>query len=209
MSNKKLIIAPHIDDEVLGCFSAIGENSHILYCGFDESHIQFEWVKDRPSSNERLLELENLAKEYKFSYEVKNHQINQYSVTNLIPDFEKSINRYQPDEIYIPVPSYNQDHRAVYEAALTALRPHDVNHFVKKVLLYEQIQDLWNHNGHDFKPQYFVSLDIEEKIRAYQILASQVRAFRSPEMLRNLASIRGIQANLPHAEAFEILRWVQ
>jgi len=28
-------------------------------------------------------------------------------------------------------------------------------------------------------------------------------------MLRDLASVRGIQANLEFAEAFEILRWVQ
>lgn len=209
MPGKKLIISPHIDDEVLGCFSAIGEDTHILYCGCDESHIKFEWVKNRPSFNQRISELENLAKEFRFSYDIKDHRINKYIVTDLIPDFENVINRIQPDEIYIPVPSYNQDHRSVYDAALTALRPHDVNHFVKRVLVYEQIQDLWNHNGHDFKPQYFRSLDINEKIRAYEILESQVRSFRSPEMLRNLASIRGIQANVLHAEAFEILRWVQ
>jgi hypothetical protein len=54
----KLIIAPHIDDELLGCFSSIDSNTFILYCGCDESNIVFEWVNERPSLNQRLSELQ-------------------------------------------------------------------------------------------------------------------------------------------------------
>ena len=32
---KKLIIAPHIDDDVLGCGGIIDSNSMVLYCGMD------------------------------------------------------------------------------------------------------------------------------------------------------------------------------
>jgi LmbE family N-acetylglucosaminyl deacetylase len=210
MENKRiLIIAPHIDDEVLGCFSSIGSDTFVLYCGFDESHIEFEWVRSRPGSSERLDELYALVEKFGFSYKLLHHRVNHYHIQDLIPDFEKVINEVKPDEIYLPVPSYNQDHRVVYEAALTALRPHDMNHFVKRVFAYEQIQDLWNHNYHDFKPTYFKEVDMEKKIEAYETLKSQVRSFRSPKMLRDLASVRGIQANLEFAEAFEILRWVQ
>lgn len=210
MENKRiLIIAPHIDDEVLGCFSSMGENTFVLYCGYDESHIDFDWVRNRPESSERLEELYRLVEKVKFSYHLLSHKVNHYNVHDLIPDFENAINRVKPEEIYIPVPSYNQDHRAVYEACLTALRPHDMNHFVKRVFLYEQIQDLWNHNYHEFKPNYFKRVDIEKKLETYQILASQVRSFRSPKMLTDLASVRGIQSNQDFAEAFEILRWVQ
>ena len=175
MENKKnfknLIIAPHIDDEVLGCFSAIGKDTFILYCGYDESHINFNWVKSRPNSTERLEELQRLGEEYGFSYDLLYNKVNYYSIQDLIPCFEDAINKIKPEYLYIPVPSYNQDHRMVYEACLTALRPHDVNFFVKKVLLYEQIQDLWNHNYHDFKPTFFKKLDIEDKIKGYQIVA--------------------------------------
>ena len=210
MENKKiLIIAPHIDDEVLGCFSSIGKDSHVLYCGYDESHIKQSWVKMRPKMEERLGELNKLVNKYGFQYSLLENRVNYYNNQDLISDFEKHINLIKPQELYIPVPSYNQDHRTVFEAALTALRPHDMNHFVPRVFLYEQIQDLWNHNYHDFKPNYFKKLDIDEKIKAYEILASQVRAFRSPKMLRDLASVRGIQSNQEYSEAFEILRWVE
>ena len=210
MSTKKtLIIAPHIDDEVLGCFSSISDDCFILYCGYDESHIDYEWVKSRPTTDVRLQELANLSERFEFSYELLSNKVNHYEIQKLIPSIEKAINEIKPTELYIPVPSYNQDHRVVYEAALTALRPHDVNYFVPRVMVYEQIQDLWNHNYHDFKPNYFKKLDIDKKLEAYQILKTQVRAFRSPKMITDLASVRGIQANTDFAEGFEILRWVE
>jgi len=206
---KRLIIAPHIDDEVLGCFSSIDSNTFILYCGMDESKIKFDWVKQRPDSDTRLNELRAVQEEMLFSYEILNNEVNNYVIQNLIPEFERVINQVRPDELYIPVPSYNQDHRVVYEAALTALRPHDVNFFVKRVLVYEQIQDLWNHNYHSFNPTFFRTLDIDKKIKMYNLMQSQVRAFRNNNMLQTLAELRGIQANIKYAEAFEVLRWIE
>jgi LmbE family N-acetylglucosaminyl deacetylase len=206
---KRLIIAPHIDDELLGCFSSIDSDTFILYCGMDESKIKFDWVKQRPDPDTRLKELHDVQRELLFSYEILNNEVNNYVIQNLIPEFERIINKVQPDELYIPVPSYNQDHRVVYEAALTALRPHDVNFFVKRVLVYEQIQDLWNHNYHSFNPTFFRTLDIDKKIKMYNLMQSQVRAFRNNNMLRTLAELRGIQANIKYAEAFEVIRWIE
>ena len=127
----------------------------------------------------------------------------------MIGAFEEAINRLKPDEIYIPNPSYNQDHRTVYNAAMVALRPHDLNHFVKKVLIYEEPQVyLWNNTSREFKPNYFVPININKKIKAYKMMASQVRTFRSPEMLKAMALLRGGQGNCKYAEGSQIIRWV-
>ena len=48
---KKLIIAPHVDDDVLGCGGILDETCHVIYCGLDETGI-----KDRPSMDERFVE---------------------------------------------------------------------------------------------------------------------------------------------------------
>ena len=50
--------------------------------------------------------------------------------------------------------------------------------------------------------------DIERKIKAYELMETQVRAFRSQETLRSMAQLRGAQSNLQYAEAFQILRYI-
>lgn len=127
-----------------GCFSVLGPNTFVLYCGFDESLIRDNWVKPRPSKEVRLKEMKEISSKYGFQYAVLENKVNYYIVQDLISSFEFHINKLKPDFVFIPNPSYNQDHRTVYEAMLTALRPHDINHFINKVLIYEQIQDLWN-----------------------------------------------------------------
>jgi len=201
---KSLIISPHIDDELLGCFSFLNENTHVVECGVDEFHIV-----DR---NERLRELKNLSKHCGFTYQVFDNVVNNYVMQDLIPIIEEQINKIKPDKVFIPYPSYNQDHIAVYGASLVALRHHDINFFVKKVLVYEEVHSfLWDCT-HDinssFKPNYFVPLDIEDKIFSYNLLKSQVRRHRSPETLRQIAFLRGVQSNMNNAESFQIIRWV-
>ena len=52
-------------------------------------------------------------------------------------------------------------------------------------------------------------IDIDRKIKAYEALSSQIRAFRSPAILKDMASLRGKQGNCDYAEAFKIIRWVE
>jgi LmbE family N-acetylglucosaminyl deacetylase len=204
---KKLIIAPHIDDDVLGCGGIIDPDTFVLYCGMDEQHIP-----DRPNYNTRLNEAIGVSEFLGNQYDVLNNKVNFYKLQPLLESFEKIISDQQPEEIFIPHPSYNQDHRIVYEAILAALRPHDKNFFVKRVLVYEQPHVfLWDYtdniNG-SFKPNYFVPINIEKKIKAYNLMPTQVRNFRSPETLKSIAQLRGQQSNCKYAEAFQIIRWI-
>ena len=154
-----------------------------------------------------MLELNSVVSLTNHSYKILDNKVNHYKLQDLISSFEKYINDYKPSEIYIPHPSYNQDHRVVYDAAMTALRPHDVNHFVKRIFMYEQPHMLfWDDK--DFKPNYFVPIDIERKIKMYELMKTQVRKFRSSEHLRAISKIRGGQSNCEYAESFKILRWV-
>lgn len=194
---QNLVISPHIDDEVLGAFTFLGPKTFVLYLG----------VEDRTyvSAQERKAELGAVAEKLAFRYEVHDFEVNNYQTNELIGVIETVVNRLQPEFILLPCPSYNQDHRAVYDAAHCAVRPHDKNYFVPNVLIYEQPQSLlWPVRS--FMPNFFRPLNIASKIKAYQLYASQVRGHRSPEVLKNMASLRGKQANVPYAEAFEILR---
>tara|TARA_B100000131_G_scaffold303844_1_gene328279 strand:- start:18 stop:626 length:609 start_codon:yes stop_codon:yes gene_type:complete len=200
---KRIVIAPHIDDDVLGCGGIIDKDTLVIYCGVDDYHVV--------SREERLKEADSvkeyLGNDYKLYH---GHKVNNYKSVDLIDEFSKTINNHKPEEIYIPYPSYNQDHRAVYEAIMISLRPHDINFFVKKVLVYEQPHVfLWNDTYKDnFKPNYFVPIDIDRKIKAYELMKSQVRDFRSSEDIRALSQLRGTQSGCDYAESFQIIRWV-
>ena len=111
----KLIIAPHADDDVLGCGGILDENSFVIYCGIDEAHIS-----DRPDLEERMQEIIDVQNVTNHSCEILSNKVNNYNQNDLIGDFERLINKYTPEEVYLPHPSYNQDHKAVYNAALIA-----------------------------------------------------------------------------------------
>ena len=57
MDSYKIVLSPHIDDEVLGCGGILDENTFVIYCGSDESYKKDPWVKERPKKEDRMLEL--------------------------------------------------------------------------------------------------------------------------------------------------------
>jgi LmbE family N-acetylglucosaminyl deacetylase len=126
----------------------------------------------------------------------------------MIGQLEDQINAHKPERIFIPHYSYNQDHRAVYDASMVALRHHDVNWFVDQVFVYEQPHTLsWPYGN--FKPNYFIGMDVTEKIRIYNIYKSQVRGHRSSSFIEVMARLRGEQAKIKFAEAFDCIRFVE
>lgn len=205
---KKLIIAPHVDDEVLGCGGILDQNSFVYYCGIDESRVAPDPARRVPVE-ERQKEMATTADYLGFAYEVNRKSLVNFYVEQEIKDeLERIINAVQPAAVFLPHPGYNQDHRTVFQAAQVALRPHDKNWFVPCVAVYEGWHDvIWTNQL--FQPTLFVPIDIERKVAAYQLQASQVRAMRSPDHLRHLAAVRGAAAGVLAAEAFAVLRWVE
>lgn len=201
MTGSVLIFSPHIDDEVLGCFAWLNKNTHVIYIG----------VEDRPGipATTRLQEADASASALGFTWSLQTDQVvNQYHINELIHPMEQAIEQHRPDTVLLPEPSYNQDHRAVHDAGMVALRPHDLLHPVPVVLLYEQPHSViwpWQDNGNS--PTAFVEIDIDAKLEAYALYASQVRAHRSPETLRSLAGLRGTSIGCPAAEAFHVRHW--
>lgn len=204
---KNLILAPHVDDEILGCGGILDKTFFVYFCGIDESKLRKD--KDATLKQERLEELKKVADFLGFKWECnEKSRVNHYSEQEFIDVFEDIINRIRPEKVFLPHHGYNQDHRAVFNAAFIALRPHDKNFFVKKVLIYEAAHDvIWNPKN--IKLNYFVPIDIEKKIKAHELHKSQLRVMRSSQLLREISALRGAASNCKYAEAFEILRWCE
>lgn len=205
---KILIIAPHADDEVLGCggiMQKYGSSVAVLYVTSFHPRIDHEaYLSERKS----VLKQAGIHTSFETKFIRATNELDSVPISKVISELEKNINLYKPDTIFTCFPSYNQDHRVVYEATITATRPHDENHFVKNVLVYEQPETLHSQRigGEVFKPEVFVSINIEDKIRLYSLYASQVREHRSVAAIRGLAALRGSYICKKDAEAFSVVR---
>ena len=96
---------------------------------------------------------------FNYTLDPELNTVNNFVLQDLIEQITSEINQIKPECVLLPYPSYNQDHIKVYEAGLIATRQHDINYFVKKVLVYEEIHSfMWDSthsiNG-SFKPNYF------------------------------------------------------
>jgi len=199
---KDLIISPHVDDEVLGCGGILSSSSHVYFCGLNLlPHVTKEHLID---------DLKTVAEFLKYSWDsefrIEANRYQYYGEQYWVNVFQKIINEQQPDRIFLPYPSYNQDHRLIYDTAMTALRPHDEIFFVKKVLVYELLDCFWYNM--DYEVNYFVPINIEQKLEAYRRYKTLVRQHRSLEQIEALARLRGQHIGVVHAEAFIIKRWV-
>ena len=195
-----LIFSPHVDDEVLGCFSFLNNETHVVFAGV-ESRVNM-------SRDTRIAELEASKAALGFSYSMLENTVNRYVANELIEEFELAITQINPTTVLFPIPSYNQDHRAVYDAALVATRPHDTLWRVHRVLAFEQPHsEIWPYGNYG-KPSMYKVIDITKKLEAYQRYATQVRGHRSEATVAAMAAVRGAEIGVAHAEAFHVLRWI-
>lgn len=197
-----MVIAPHVDDEVFGCGGILDSSFFVYFCGVEKFRII--------SRQDRIKEIKAVSNflGYKWTLNLDS-TVNRYVMQNFISLLENQINTVKPNTVYIPYPSYNQDHQAIYEAAQVALRPHDINHFVKNIYAYESMDFLWK--NHPYVINRFVNIGkdgINRKLTAYTLHKSQVRSYRSLEHIKAKACIRGAACNCEYAEGFIVEREV-
>jgi LmbE family N-acetylglucosaminyl deacetylase len=201
-NGKTLIFAPHMDDEVLGCGGLLADP-------YGNKHVHFLCAEHPTVGLASQIECEQIAEYNGHSISYDHFPVNWLHLEplpKLIATLEALITRQRPDTALLPFPDYNQDHRTVYQAALTALRPHDENFYVKNVLCYEMPCTHQGGNMPAFRPDVYLPIEIGAKVALYEMYVSQVRAHRSCDAVRHLAGLRGMQSNRQFAEAFQVVR---
>ena len=216
MSHKILIIAPHPDDEVLGCGGTIAKYSkkgnEIYLCIVTKAYTpdwSEEFLKNRPKEIKKSNKILGIKKTYFLDFPtVKLDTIPQKELNSAIL---KVIQEVDPEVLYIPHEGdLNKDHRLVFEAALVAVRP--TSRLVKRILSYETLSETEEGSAIKvFVPNVYE--DIAEtfniKIEAMKYYKSEIKEFphpRSLETIEVLAKKRGSEAGFKYAEAFELIR---
>ncbi len=224
-----LVIAPHADDETIGCGGLMAK----IKDSGGEVYVQVMTVGDLDhydgdqGKTPAYTRAEELAAAMQVlgvdDWEIViddgdwHLRLDDMPRRDLINLFERearlAIDKIRPTMLAIPAPSYNQDHVAVFEAAVTACRPHlaSLKPFQRMVLVADSPQLAWNTRG--FNPNFYVDITryLDLKLAAYAKHESQQRP--SPHMggldaLRLLALGRGREISVEAAEAYECMRFV-
>lgn len=227
-----LILAPHPDDEVFGCGGLIsrikssGGKVYVMYIAAGTT-LDFS-AKGKTTANERIDELTQVADflsldGYSIALPGDQYHLKLDTVPqkDLIHQMERgntySLENLKPNMVLIPpLSDYNQDHRAIHTAAITALRPaaREFKHFVPTVLTYELPYHQWNIVEALPSPHWYVTLsekDLQTKTQALQLYSSQMKSESSPLSVagvNTLAAYRGLQCGHCAAEAYWINRHV-
>lgn len=227
LGKRILVVAAHPDDDILGCAGSMyklqknGAEIRVLFIG-EGSSGRFS-IADHNSMQckNAILNREKSAKIALGFINVKNitflnNPAGRFDTIPLI-DIGKSIEleiaEFCPDTIFTHSNvDANSDHRITFQATLQATRPGALNH-VASLLSYEVPSSTEWRFIKTFRPTYFVEItnEIDSKIKAMNTYTSEVKPFpfpRSPENIRALAMVRGSQAGVAYAEAFEIVRGI-
>lgn len=214
-----LIIAPHPDDEVLGCGGVIarhcqtGDDVTVLVMTKGTPRI---WTKEQVSAGRgearKAHALLGVKETIFFDYlapELEQPLLSEISVAiNQVLSKKRIVLLYIPHRGDI-----HNDHRVVFNTALVAARPVG-DYSVRKILAYETLSETeWAPPFGDdaFIPNEFVNIEeqLELKKKAMACYASQLKAFPNPrslECIEHLARFRGATVGLGAAESFMVIR---
>ncbi len=221
--NKILVVAPHADDEILGCGGTIakhirnGDDVYIVIMtnaskGAPElfSQEDVDIIRNEAKEAHKLLGVKNT-----FFFDFPAPRLEQFPQYLLAKELSSLIQQLDADMLYIPHKGdLHMDHGAIYNACLVAARPFS-GQTIKKILAYETLSETeWGHPTVDsvFIPTLFNVLtesDFEAKKQSMLCFNSQLKPFphtRSIEAIHHLASLRGAYVGSLYAESFMLIR---
>jgi len=232
LSNQRmLVIAPHADDEAFGCAGTMtrikslgGEVYVVVVSVGDLQH--YDGKDERVEGKTRASEMDEAmaflgVDDYDILYRSTelHERIDTLPRRELIELFERdgrlAMDKIKPTMVAIPAISYNQDHEAVFRAALTACRPGvpEWKNFQPIVLTYDNTALFWSLEREKFHPNLYVDITdfLDTKITALEKHRSQMKPaihHSSPENVRHLALTRGKEISTGAAEGYMVLRLV-
>ncbi len=214
-----LVIAPHPDDETLGCGGVISrfaqEGADVFICIVSNHDAPLYTEEHRETTKREARQAHALmgVKETIF-LDYAAVTLKELPVYELNGSIDRVVKDVRPDIVFLPhAGDMHIDHQLVAQAAMVAVRPL-ASCSVKEVLAYETLSETeWNapRAEHAFMPNCFINITgyLDKKLTAMQCFKSQVYEPphpRSLEALANLAQLRGSTISVNSAEAFMLLR---
>ncbi|WP_428630646.1 PIG-L deacetylase family protein [Sphingopyxis sp.] len=216
-----LVIAPHADDEILGCGGTL---SRLAAAGCPTT-VAIVTKGTAPQFSEKLVS--QIYAETKAAHHLVGVGKTIYldlpaAALDTVPAAQLNaalaglMQDVAPETVFVPfVGDIHMDHQLTFLAALVASRPRHLG-APRRIYAYETLSETnWYAPGITpaFIPNVFVDISktLETKLDAFRCFASQVREFpdeRSIEAIRALAIMRGASMYLGAAEAYMLVRQI-
>ena len=219
--NCVLVIAPHPDDEVLGCGGVIarhvelGDDVFVAIATRGATDVfpreLVEQVRKEAQAANALLGTKRI-----FFLDFPAPRLDVVPASSLAAAIKSVVQEVQASTVYLPHQGdIHGDHKAVYWAGLVACRPNG-GFFPRRLLSYETPSETeWGSPvaSDAFIPTVFVDISsyIEVKLAAMKCYESQMMpspAARSLESIEALARFRGSTVGVRAGEAYGLIREV-
>ena len=210
---KVLVIAPHADDEALGCGGTIIKHKkagdQVAVCIVTKPHSpdwSQEYIDNRIKEIQKAKEV--LGVDQTFQLDFKAAQIDSVAHKDLNKAIGEVVAEFNPEIIYVPYgKDLHRDHQLVFQSCLVACR-----YRLGKILAYETVSetDIFPVFTKFFPNTYIdISEEIQGKLEAMKSYSSEVKQWphpRSLEAIKISAQKRGSEAGLDYAEAIVLIK---
>jgi len=212
------VIAPHADDEVIGCggtiAKAVAGGARIDLVVMAVGGVRHRHLNEAVSTEQREAELAASSKvlgitQAKVLYSGHEMRLERVPMYDLVSALDAILDEGY-DEVYLPPLDHNADHRRTHDAAVAALRP-GARPTPAMIAIYETVG-----TGPPSPAAGWVYVDIadpiESKLAALRCYASQIQEYphpRSVDAIRRMAESRGAEIGREACERFALLRMVR
>jgi LmbE family N-acetylglucosaminyl deacetylase len=216
-----LVIAPHPDDETLGCggtlLKHIAAGDSVSWVIVTKAY-EPRWSTDVIERRERQIELVSAAYNFanRFRLTFPAARLDTVPLEDLLAAINEIVAEVKPDWIYtVHAGDIHSDHRVVFEATMSAVKSfNSANNGVSRLLSYETISStdaMPPGPTTVFLPNVYCDITpfLERKLEIMSLYEGEVHPYPLPralESIRALARFRGATVATEYAEAFMLLR---
>lgn len=214
-----LAIAPHADDETLGCGGSLLRHRHngdtihwLVVTSLDAERFSAERIRGRRQ------EIATVAAAFGFASTIElgfaTTRLDRIPLDEIVSGIADAVEKVSPGIVYLPFPAdAHSDHRFVFQAGSAATKWFR-HPSVRRILACETLSETefgLAPEALPFRPNCYIDIGpwLEKKIEIMACYAGEMADHpfpRSERAIRAQATLRGAQCGVEAAEAFMVLK---